>query len=283
MNPDDPRHGTYAGAVAHYATKSPLCDPCREAKRTYARRHSKEAKLGRPRLVDADMLRRHVKALVREGMTRSDIARAAGVDHETVRFILGGARQVNVKTFRALAAVTPSGQSETFMRRDLAARKIRALAAIGHPLKFIAAELGMRPQALANIIHDYRPHQNRVTRETWDAVSALYDRLHMTPGPSNATRNIAAKRGWPVPLAYEDIEDPTEQPADWQYVADNRADQLRDLADMNAGVTEACRRLKISRAALEKWCARNGLSDVYRQMAAREALGENQHMREGAA
>lgn len=36
-DPADPRHGTYAGARAHYKTNTPPCDACVEAKRRYDR------------------------------------------------------------------------------------------------------------------------------------------------------------------------------------------------------------------------------------------------------
>lgn len=37
MTPDDPRHGTYAGYMAHYreAGVNSVCDPCRLAKNVY--------------------------------------------------------------------------------------------------------------------------------------------------------------------------------------------------------------------------------------------------------
>lgn len=42
MTPDDPRHGTYAGAMQHDGN---LCPPCRRAATTYMRtwRHRKRA------------------------------------------------------------------------------------------------------------------------------------------------------------------------------------------------------------------------------------------------
>ena len=37
MKPDDPRHGTYAGAQAHTKDSEPVCRPCREAATAYIR------------------------------------------------------------------------------------------------------------------------------------------------------------------------------------------------------------------------------------------------------
>jgi len=275
MSPDDNRHGTYAGAVAHYAHKEPLCEPCREAKRSYSRRQHKEQQMGRARYVDTTLLRRHVRALLNAGMTQADIARAAGLCDETVRLVRNGGPLVNIKTFRAIAAVQV-GASETYMPREGAARKIRALAAAGHELRSIAAELGMKPQALANIIHDYKPSAGRVTRKTWDKVDDLYQRLHMTPGPSSRTKAIAAKRGWPPPLAWDDIDDPNETPTDWHYRPPTRLEQFDALVERGAGLTEILRDLRVGRDALEKWAARNGRNVVYSALKAGEYVPTRQ-------
>jgi hypothetical protein len=44
---DDPRHGTYAGAMAHAYYKTPSCDPCRKASREYVRDHRRRHVSGR--------------------------------------------------------------------------------------------------------------------------------------------------------------------------------------------------------------------------------------------
>lgn len=283
MSPDDPRHGTYAGAVAHYVASDPLCQPCRDAKRRYGRRHAKEASLGRARLVDVNLLRKHVAALTRSGLTWSDIARAAGVSLETVGRIADGTTdRVLIKTFRAIAAVPLGTESDTLMPRTIAARKIKALAAIGYPLNVIGREIGTSPQAVSNILNDYGRNRNHVLRSTWDALNDLYDRWHMTPGLSQQTRLMALKRGWPPPLAWEDIDDPDEQPTDWQYRPGDRTEDLRDLAEQGVGITEACRRLQVGHKTLREYCRRHGISDVYHQLAAREVRADNQHTDEVA-
>lgn len=42
-NPDDPRHGTYAGARAHKRANHPICEPCREARNNHDRARRKAA------------------------------------------------------------------------------------------------------------------------------------------------------------------------------------------------------------------------------------------------
>lgn len=41
MRPDDPRHGSYAGAQKHRKDNEPLCDPCREALNAYMANYRK--------------------------------------------------------------------------------------------------------------------------------------------------------------------------------------------------------------------------------------------------
>lgn len=47
LDPNDPRHGTYAGSMAHQLHKVPSCEPCREAARLYARDRRRRHASGR--------------------------------------------------------------------------------------------------------------------------------------------------------------------------------------------------------------------------------------------
>jgi hypothetical protein len=42
MAPDDPRHGTYAGAQTHTRERTPKCKPCLRAARAYMQRYRKQ-------------------------------------------------------------------------------------------------------------------------------------------------------------------------------------------------------------------------------------------------
>lgn len=81
-------------------------------------------------------------------------------------------------------------------------RRIRALQAIGWTLNDIDQETGgSGSNAIWNVLHQPSVHVDTAAK-----FAALYDRLHMTPGPSNRTRGLAVRRGWLPPLAYDDIE-----------------------------------------------------------------------------
>ena len=82
-------------------------------------------------------------------------------------------------------------------------------------------QLGYDPSWVAKLLNNPR---RRVNRDTYQAVADLYDRLSMTPGPSQEARDRAKRKGWRPPLAWDDdsIEDPEAKPdrgekrhADW--------------------------------------------------------------------
>ena len=88
-------------------------------------------------------------------------------------------------------------------------RRIRALQAMGWTLRHIEIATGGTGEgnALWNKLQSPSIHL-----DTANKVAAVYDRLHMRVGPSKRTRQLAVKRGWAPPLAYDDIDDLTEQP-----------------------------------------------------------------------
>lgn len=80
MTPDDPRHGTYAGAVNHYLEGESACGPCKEAGAAYRRNRRSRLYLRR---ADALMMPargtiRRLEALQALGWSMATISRLAG-------------------------------------------------------------------------------------------------------------------------------------------------------------------------------------------------------------
>lgn len=88
-------------------------------------------------------------------------------------------------------------------------RRLRALAAIGYGTQELADRRGCAQQLVAKYRAGFYDNLLRVNAEKW---CALYDELHMLPGPSQRARNHAAREGWGSPLAWDDIDDPDETP-----------------------------------------------------------------------
>lgn len=148
MQPDDPRHGTYAGAVQHWFDKESLCDDCARAEWRY--RKNKEL--------------RHLRG-----------------DSPTVPSI------GTVRRFQALQALGWTGPE-------------------------IAAEVGVSIYSLRSISY----HGSAVVHSgTAAKMAAAYERMCMTRPEghyANRARAMAARKGWPPPLAWDDIDDPDEKP-----------------------------------------------------------------------
>lgn len=92
------------------------------------------------------------------------------------------------------------------------ARRLQALVAIGYSQTALCQRLGLPSSNLALLIHGKRPN---VWKKTHDRVDALFAQCWSQPilGESgDRARRLAAKHGWVVPLAWDDIDDPAEKP-----------------------------------------------------------------------
>lgn len=96
-------------------------------------------------------------------------------------------------------------------------RRIQALMALGWSGPRIDEHLGKRRTYTVRILLDDGP----VLLKTAEMVARTYDALSMTLPPSETrqerqvatrTRNYAKARGWVPPLAWNNIDDPTENP-----------------------------------------------------------------------
>lgn len=87
------------------------------------------------------------------------------------------------------------------------ARRIRALAAMGWSSTYVGQQLGFSAQAVGCVCG-----QSRVLRSTADKYKAVYDEHYLRRGPSDAAVREANRRGWAPPLAWDNIDDPAEQP-----------------------------------------------------------------------
>lgn len=141
------------------------------------------------------------------------------------------------------------------------ARRLQALAAIGWSLDELTMYLGWPKGSVQNRRTARWP---TVTRATADRVARVYDELSMTPGPSSRARDLAVRRGWSPPLAWNDdeIDDPAAKPA----VGTRRwtcAPNETVIAAVLAGDVDARRQLKgPDRQELVRRLHAQGLNDV---------------------
>lgn len=113
-------------------------------------------------------------------------------------------------------------------------RRVRALQALGHAQRTLAARLGgMTPAAIGKILE-----RGRVHTKTAAAVAEVYEALCMTPGTCTRTANAAAKKGWLPPLAWDDI-DSDDAPASTHDTADRDVDEVAVLRATHGRISPA--------------------------------------------
>lgn len=181
--------------------------------------------------VDGDPVRERVELLIARGIGRNAIEQRTGL---SVRWILKSTGRVQKRTANLIFAIplpTRMSDSACYMPSLGTARRIQALAAIGWPLR----ELGPKiDRAASNASAVMR--RTTVRTRTAAAYDELYRRLLLTPGPSDAARRFARAQGWQPPLAWDDIDDPDEQPnlgADTKLSFPERYLELREHVGLN--------------------------------------------------
>lgn len=146
-------------------------------------------------------------------------------------------------------------------------RRLRALMALGWTGPQIDAALGRARTFTANLLCG-SPRVNRVTA---DLVATVYERMSMRlpddePTPNRQlitrTRNQARRKGWAPPLAWDDIDNPDEEPSTPDPVMVDEVVVARVLAGEVLPCTPHERRTVLERAA----AAGRSLSDLCRQM-----------------
>lgn len=175
--------------------------------------------------VDITIVRTHLAALKAAGLTGRDIARHSGYGDDFVSKLLRLPNQ-HVVT-RAVADVFLSIHAHqitpatTFIDATGTRRRLEGLAALGWTLQAIADLYGSSTDLIWQM--QRRP---KVSHETAAKVDAIYRRLSTTAGPSQRTRNTAARNGWVTPAAWDDheIDDPAASPA--QPDADDIVDEI---------------------------------------------------------
>lgn len=216
------RHGT---KVAYQKDRC-RCDPCTEAAVRYDRNRRRKIAYGqwdpRPWLVDATEAREHLRKLAARGMGEARIAELSGLSHHPLRTIKQGAPRAHEATVAAILSIPLDAPVAPGTRLDATGtkRRVQALACMGWSLERIGREAGIygRGNMFALLIfHD------KVTARVERAVREVYERLwDKEPTWSNIsqkgvvtrTKNLAKKRGWAPPLAWDEetIDDPEAKP-----------------------------------------------------------------------
>jgi transcriptional regulator with XRE-family HTH domain len=154
--------------------------------------------------------RAHVRRLRRHGRTYRAIAAAAGLDRATVSDLARGRRRPHRGTTTAVLSV--AGQAVPRGRVDAGGTRLRlrALHVMGHGSARIARALGVREQAIRQIV---RGDARTVSPQLRDKVTGLYDawwdkrapaRTRFDRAAATAARGRAIAGNWCAPAALDD-------------------------------------------------------------------------------
>ena len=194
------------------------CTPCRSANSAYEDARYREKAYGRPTsaLVDAGPARDHVRALIGEGLGTRRIASRAGVSRPQVQALLRGrpdrgtgpTRRIRRETAEALMSVDLESAHGALLDASGVRRRLQALMAAGWTLAAIARRGDTFGTWLCQLLV-----ADRVTASTARKVATLYDELWDEAPPESTPRERsesarararALRRGWRVPMAWDD-------------------------------------------------------------------------------
>ena len=155
----------------------------------------------------------HYNALRAAGMSCALIAKASGVHRDTLRlagqWTHGGTVRHSTaqKVLSVPIPTRPVAGGARAVPGLSTRRRLQALSAIGWPLHLVAEKMGRTLHPV------WQSTQTEfVTATTAAEVHKVYGELHLTAGPSERARDMAKRKHWPVPLAWDDISNPDEHP-----------------------------------------------------------------------
>ncbi|MET8081855.1 hypothetical protein [Streptomyces sp. NPDC005303] len=214
--------------VAHYACYRRGCRraECRKADRIYRKQYELRQLAGIPSHIPGPVVAAHIRALTGSGHTIRGIASRSDISERAINYILNG--QENVLRAKALTVLSIQPLTEA-PRVDATgtARRIQALAAIGWPVIWTAAQTGYHYSYLFSITSG---HRQTIPRPVAQRFTALYREYSHRAGYSEFTRSIARRNNWHGPMAWDDIDDPNAKPEKTEpygAAAKNGRDSLR--------------------------------------------------------
>ena len=152
--------------------------------------------------VDVTPVRAHVQHLNREGWTLAAIARAANVDPVTVQRINSGKyRQIRRDTARKIGAVRTTSTGKWSVDVTPTMRRLRSLQAAGYTQSELGRITGLDQTTISTLSLGKR---ERCTTAVAEQVHNLYSMLCAEPVADPTP--LARERRWPVPMAWNDID-----------------------------------------------------------------------------
>lgn len=187
---------------------------CRQENYRYGKKLACEHVSGERRLHSTAEVRAHTERLLANNWWQAEIGRVSGVSRSTISLILlGRLPRTNKRIALAILSIPiiPMLRTEQGERINAtgSARRLRALAALGHNWTVVGARTGMTPDRLGWIA---RGKTDIVRPEEAQKIAAAYRALSTMPGAMKQIATAARNKGWHGPLAWDDIDDPDCKP-----------------------------------------------------------------------
>ncbi|MFL4947540.1 hypothetical protein ACJ6WE_09225 [Streptomyces sp. MMS24-I31] len=186
------------------------CLPCVNANKRYCKQYRVRT-IAKPVRIDATPIRQRLQEWVDQGYSQTQIGDAVGKTSGDISKLLAG--QPTIAPSVAARILNSAGPSGIPMNARVDStgtiRRGQALHAIGYPMYIIAAGVPMATNHLGRLL-DRQPAT--VSLAIAHGMTALYKQLARRPGPSHFAVFNARRHGWHGPLAWDDIDDPNEQP-----------------------------------------------------------------------
>lgn len=257
-----PDHGTYSRYVGHGC----LCEPCRDAGRSYRRRLGYDHSNGVRRLIDNTQARAHAERLTARHWTREQIAVAAGVSEGAIVDLLSGRSRKTKRTTVAAILNIPLDQKPPIPRgmADAAGtrRRLQALMVLGHSMAEVARRVGV---GVSSLEQTAAGRWDMIRTTTAVKVARIYRDLSLTPAPpsrhAEQARNFAMAQGWHGPMAWDDIDDPACEPEPCGVAGPRHIhrDDVAELVGRGLDDAEIGRRLGVSERTVLRARAAHGI------------------------
>lgn len=186
---------------------------CEREDYLYTKQLKLEHSRGEYRLRDAAPVRAHIETLMANNWWPAEIARTAGISSSDIRNILDGQQQVSKRIAEPILAVPVIRllRNDRGDRVDAtgSTRRLQALAWLGHPYGDISELADVTSDRLRFIGSG---NTNIVRPEEARKIAAAYRALSVKPGRLKQIATVARTKGWHGPAAWDDIDNPDEQP-----------------------------------------------------------------------
>lgn len=174
-------------------------------------RHAREHPPARPR-ADRDAVVATLDALQVAGFTLNALAKAAGCDPASLHRIYSKQATLTIPVYNRIAALArtqPATAVPTVTWPSV--RRVRALYAAGMTTREIAAAASCDPKTIRELTADTRQYIHRDTAARIDAAWHAHSARAVTQASGLVPRTHDGELLWAVPLAWDDIDDPTER------------------------------------------------------------------------